>query len=564
MWTFPNGLLAVVLAIATPWLLRRGWRRLELSRAKHPSLAGHAKLARRLAALLPYYGYDEHQFFACDGATADVVVRRRAGFERLAAELGSCAPASIKFSDSLAGGLSDVQFMDAYRVPFQFRDYLREHVRVGSVFDESRGVELRDLDRRWSYDVGGSYGVNLFGYDFYKECIAAGARRVEVLGPVLGPFHPVVRDNVERLKRLSGHDEVSFHMSGTEAIMQAVRLAQFHTRRSHIVLFCGAYHGWWDGVQPGLGNRRCINDVYTLADMSARSLHVLETRHDIACVLVNPLQALHPNAPAPQDSTLVDGARCARFDRAAYSQWLKQLRDVCTRRNIVLVFDEVFMGFRLGRGGAQEYFGVRADLVTYGKTLGGGLPVGVICGAHRFMKRYRDDRPSDACFARGTFNSHPYVMGAMNEFLRRLENDDAVAASYDGLEERWDQRARLLNDRLAAESLPVRVANLVSVWTVLYEKPSRYNWMFQYYLRAEGLALSWVGTGRLIFSHNYRDVDFHSVAERFVSAAAAMQADGWWWSAPAADNKAIRRAILREALSVRLGRRSPAPVSRSA
>jgi glutamate-1-semialdehyde 2,1-aminomutase len=553
----------VLLAVAAAWLLHRAWRRLELSRAKHPSLAGHAKMSRRLAALLPYYGYDAQRFFACDGAPADVAAQRRAGFERLAAELGSRGPASIKFSDSLAGGLSDVQFTDAYRVPFQFRDYLGEHLRVGSVVDESRGVELRDLDRRWAYDVSGSYGVNLFGYDFYKECIAAGARRVDELGPVLGPFHPVVRDNVERLRKLSGHDEVSFHMSGTEAVMQAVRLAQFHTRRSHVVLFCGAYHGWWDGVQPGLGNRRRVNDVYTLADMSARTLRVLETRRDIACVLVNPLQALHPNAPAPQDSTLVDGARRALFDRAAYSQWLKQLRDVCTRRNIVLIFDEVFMGFRLGRGGAQEYFGVRADLVTYGKTLGGGLPVGVICGAHRFMKRYRDDRPSDACFARGTFNSHPYVMGAMNEFLRRLEVDAFVAASYLGLDERWNARARLLNERLGADGLPVRVANLVSVWTVLYEKPSRYNWMFQYYLRTEGLALSWVGTGRLVFSHNYTDRDFRAVAERFVAAAEAMQADGWWWTAPAADNKRIRRAILREALAVRFGRRGAA-VSRPA
>jgi len=563
MWTSFQGALAVAVAIAVPWLVHRAWRRLDLSRAKHPSLAGHAKLSRRLAALLPYYGYDERQFFVCDGAPPDVATLRRAGFERLCAELGSRAPASIGFSDALTHGLSDVQFTEAYRVPFQFRNYMREHLRLASVFDESRGVELRDLDRRWAYDVSGSYGVNLFGYDFYKDCIAAGANRVGALGPVLGPFHPVVRDNVERLKKLSGHDEVSFHMSGTEAVMQVVRLAQFHTRRSHIVLFCGAYHGWWDGVQPGLGNRRRIDDVYTLADMSARSLHVLETRRDIASVLVNPLQALHPNAPAPQDSTLVDGARRARFDRAAYSQWLTQLRDVCTRRNIVLIFDEVFMGFRLGRGGAQEYFGVRADLVTYGKTLGGGLPVGVICGAHRFMKRYRDDRPSDACFARGTFNSHPYVMGAMNEFLRRLESDAAIAASYVGLDERWNARARLLNDRLAVEGLPVRVANLVSVWTVLYERPSRYNWMFQYYLRAEGLALSWVGTGRLIFSHNYTDKDFRAVAERFVAAAEAMNADGWW-TAPAADNKAIRRAILREALTVRLGRRSAVPVSRPA
>jgi len=160
MWT----LLSVVLAIAAPWLVRRGWRRLELSRAKHPSIAGHARLARRFAALLPYYGYDEHQFFACDGPPAEVIARRRGGFERLAAELGSCAPASIKFSDSLAEGLSDAQFTDAYRVPFQFRGHLRDRLRFGSVFEESRGVELRDLDRRWSYDVSGSYGVNPFGY----------------------------------------------------------------------------------------------------------------------------------------------------------------------------------------------------------------------------------------------------------------------------------------------------------------------------------------------------------------------------------------------------------------
>jgi glutamate-1-semialdehyde 2,1-aminomutase len=102
------------------------WRRVELSRAKHPSLAGHAKLSRRLAALLPCYGYDEQQFCACDAAPADVVAQRRAGFDRLASEIGSRAPVSIKFSDSLVGGVSDVQFTDAYRVPFQFRDYVRE------------------------------------------------------------------------------------------------------------------------------------------------------------------------------------------------------------------------------------------------------------------------------------------------------------------------------------------------------------------------------------------------------------------------------------------------------
>ena len=108
---------------------------------------------------------------------------------------------------------------------------------------------------------------------------------------------------------------------------------------------------------------------------------MLRSRRDIACVLVNPLQALHPNVAAPSDSTLLDGSSAADVDRAAYTGWLQRLRSVCSERGIVLIFDEVFLGFRLARGGAQEFFGVRADMVTYGKTVAGGLPIGVICGA---------------------------------------------------------------------------------------------------------------------------------------------------------------------------------------
>jgi glutamate-1-semialdehyde 2,1-aminomutase len=337
-------------------------------------------------------------------------------------------------------------------------------------------------------------------------------------------------------------------MSGTEAVMQAVRLARYHTRRSHLVRFCGAYHGWWGDVQPGVGNPVPAHETYTLKDMDDASLGILATRRDIACVLVNPLQGLHPNSGAPGDSSLLDSGRHAHFDRAAYTAWLQKLRAVCSERNIVLIFDEVFVGFRLAAGGAQEYFGVRADLVTYGKTLGGGLPIGVICGRKDLMKRFREDKPADICFARGTFNSHPYVMGAMHEFLQRIETE-AVRALYRDLDTMWDARAQALNQRLQDAGLPVAVANLSSIWTVCYTRPSRYNWMLQYYLRAEGLALSWVGTGRLIFSLNYTAEDFAEVADRFVAAAMAMQADGWWWSDSALTNKAIKRRILREMIA---------------
>jgi glutamate-1-semialdehyde 2,1-aminomutase len=308
-------------------------------------------------------------------------------------------------------------------------------------------------------------------------------------------------------------------------------------------------------VQPGVGNPSAARETYTLQDMSEAALTVLRTRRDIACVLVNPLQALHPNSSAPGDSTLIDSGRSASFDRTAYGQWLEQLRAICSERGIALIFDEVFVGFRLALGGAQEYFGVRADMVTYGKTVAGGLPVGVLCGRSRFMRRFRDDRPADICFARGTFNAHPYVMGAMAEFLTQLDSGP-VRALYQGLET-WDTRAQALNSRLAAEDLPVRVANLSTIWTIYYVQPSRYNWMFQYYLRAAGLALSWVGTGRLIFSLNYTAADYMEVADRLVSAARDMHRDGWWWLHPQLTNRSIKRRILKEMLQARWASISP-------
>src|SRR3989442_14693244 len=113
--------------------------------------------------------------------------------------------------------------------------------------------------------------------------------RARPLGPVVGSYHPVVADNAARLARISGMDEVSSHMSVTEAVMQAVRLARYHTRRSHLVRFCGAYHGWWGDVQPFFFNDTPTTEIYTLKDMDQASLRVLRTRRDIACVLVNPL-----------------------------------------------------------------------------------------------------------------------------------------------------------------------------------------------------------------------------------------------------------------------------------
>jgi glutamate-1-semialdehyde 2,1-aminomutase len=537
-------------------LLRKLQIRLQLSLAKHRSLTGHSRMARRFASLVPFYEYDESHFFRADGAPEEVAAARHAGFMRLAAVFAERFKKTAELTGEIADGVSDLQFTSRYRVPFQFSGFVRRHLKAGSFVESSSGVTVTDLDGNRLYDLTGSYGVNVFGYDFYKECIERGSERVRRLGPVLGAYHPVTAYNVRRLLEISGLEEVSFHMSGTEAVMQAVRLARYHTGRTHLVRFCGAYHGWWGDVQPGVGNPLAARETYTLKDMDEASLRVLRNRRDIACVLVNPLQALHPNVSAPGDSTLIDSGRKAHFDREAYAAWLRRLREVCSARGIVLIFDEIFVGFRLAPGGAQEYFGVRADMVTYGKTVAGGLPVGVLCGLAKFMRRFRDDRPADVCFARGTFNAHPYVMGAMHEFLLRFETE-SVRSLYRGLDDIWNARARLLNERLASAQLPVRVANLSTIWTLYYVAPSRYNWMFQYYLRAAGLALSWVGTGRLIFSLNYTEADFAQAADRILSAAREMQQAGWWWTETQLTNKSIRRRVFRELIQARWASTSP-------
>ena len=290
--------------------------------------------------------------------------------------------------------------------------------------------------------------------------------------------------------------------------------------------------------------------------MDPRSLQVLRIRRDIAGVLVNPLQALHPNLGAPGDGALVDRSRKPGVDRAAYSQWLAKLREVCTERGIVLLLDEIFVGFRLAPGGAQEYFRIKADMVTYGKTLGGGLPVGVLYGRAGLMKRFHAQRPANICFSRGTFNAHPYVMGSMKAFLDRLESAE-VQHLFDGLDDLWNSRANRFNAALEDAGVPVRIAHLSSIWTVLYECPARYKWMLNYYLRAHGLTLSWVGSGRLVFSLNYTDGDFKEVNVKFVAAAQEMLFDGWWWQHSALTNKSIKRGILREMIHQRFGFRAP-------
>ena len=150
------------------------YQRLQLSRAKHRSLAGHSRMAKRLARWSPGYHFDEQMFFQCDNAPLDVQQRRREAFYKVAAVLQARHPLSIQASASARSHISDMQFIAAYRVPFQFSPLVQEHLKVGSFLQSAKGVHVTDLDGQSFYDLTGSYGVNVLGYDFYKLPPSAG------------------------------------------------------------------------------------------------------------------------------------------------------------------------------------------------------------------------------------------------------------------------------------------------------------------------------------------------------------------------------------------------------
>ena len=509
-------------------------------------------LLRLLSRRIRTFHYAGDRFFDADGAGEALIARRRQGLERLSGALQAQYATSDAWSEALRESFSDLRFTDANRVPFPFAQLMRENFNLASVVTASDGPRLQHLDGHWTLDVSGSYGVNVAGSARYKEWMTRGLERTRDLGMVLGPLHPLVADNIARLRAVSGLDEVSFHMSGTEAVMAAVRLARFNTGRKLIVCFSGAYHGWWDGVQPGLGNERAIGDCLTLKDLHPASLAVIRRRAgEIAGVLVNPVQSFHPNAPPPNDAILLTSdARQTSDGSAAYAEWLKRLRAVCAEAGVPLIFDEVYTGFRLAPGGAQEYFGVRADMVVYGKTVAGGFPIGVVCGTKVLMRRFDPDRPMRLAYVVGTFSAHPAVMGAMNEFLRWLD-DPATASLYDEMNERCAQWAQATNRALTDAKRPLRVMNLATVWTVLFTEPGRYNWLLQYYLRAEGLTLSWVGTGRCLGTMDFTDKDYEALRVKLVDAAGRMQADGWWLGAEhPRREKIMRLRLIKEALTM--------------
>ncbi len=387
----------------------------------------------------------------------------------------------------------------------------------------ARGSRLWDVDGNEYVDVTMGMGVHLFGHDpeFLRETIERQVRE----GFELGPRSAHSGEVAALFCELTGMERATFTNSGTEACMTALRLARARTGRTKIVMFAGSYHGHSDGtlaqtqeidgtlrsfpVAPGIP-AKVAEDVLVLDYGTPESLEIIRRhRHELAAVMVEPIQSRRPEIQP--------------------REFLHELRRLTAESGIALIFDEMICGFRLHLGGAQAHFGVRADLATYGKVVGGGLPIGVVAGAADFMDgidgglwRYGDDsRPErETTFFGGTFCQHPLAMAAAKAVLTYLKEQGP------GLQETLNARtarfAARLNEDFERAGAPIRAVHAHS----LFRFQSAANLDLLYYQLVDQGVYVWEWRNCFLSTaHSEADLDF--VAQAVAESVAELQRGGF-------------------------------------
>ncbi|MFI7207922.1 amino acid adenylation domain-containing protein [Micromonospora aurantiaca] len=333
--------------------------------------------------------------------------------------------------------------------------------------DRSNGARFHDIDDNEYVDISMGYGVHLFGYQppFVLDALRAQLDKGIHIGPLADRAGEVAR----LLCDLTGMDRAAFCNSGTEAVMAALRFARAATGRTRFVMFEGSYHGWSDhtlalpaGQENSIPMARGIgtgamNDVVVLEYGAPASLEAIRALGpDLAAVLVEPVQSRRPDLQP--------------------KEFLRELREVTRRTGTALIFDEIVTGFRVHPGGAQVWSGVEADLVTYGKVLGGGLPIGAVAGRAAFMDtidggqwNYGDDTTPTVpmTFFGGTFNKNPLSMVAAHAVLTHLAAQGPQLQHGPADEVTW--LAEDFNAFCRRESFPLRIVHFSSVFRFIGE-----------------------------------------------------------------------------------------------
>jgi glutamate-1-semialdehyde aminotransferase len=337
-----------------------------------------------------------------------------------------------------------------------------KRMRYPIVGQRCAGSRAWDVDGNEYIDFGLGFGVYLFGYkpDFIVEAMR---RRIDA-GMPMGLQSDVSRDIAEQIARMTGMERVTYCNTGAEAVMVALRLARAVTGRNKIVVFASSYHGSSDATIPGLGmtlgvTPGAIQDTIVLEYGADASLQrIAEIADQLAAVLVEPVQG-----------------RQLWLQPAGF---LKQLRRITAEHGTALIFDEVMLGFRIHQGGCQAHFGIKADLATYGKIIGGGMPIGVVAGSARFLDpidggAWRDTDDSlpdvDKIWYSGTFTKNPMTIACTQAVVERLSQEGPA------LQERLNQRAEALVDRLSIwlreHRIPMSIARFGSMFRFIGPPP---------------------------------------------------------------------------------------------
>jgi glutamate-1-semialdehyde aminotransferase/acyl carrier protein len=407
-----------------------------------------------------------------------------------------------------------------------FNVYWKE-MQYPLIADRASGSRLWDIDGNEYVDLTMGFGALLFGHSpsFVMEALHEQIGR----GFQLGAESRMSGKVAQLICELTGAERVTFCNSGTEAVMAALRLARTVTGRTKIALFEGCYHGTFDGVMvardwsaegsmravpaaPGIP-QRMIDDIILLKIGDPESLERLRAHaHELAAVLIEPMPS--------------------RFPDMKPEAFLRELRQVTTEGGIALIFDEVVTGFRFHPAGAQALFGVKADLLTYGKAIGAGLPVAVVAGKSEYldaidggMWNYGDRSypRAETTFFAGTFFKQPLVMAPVWAVLNHIK--DSGPALQQRLGERTSRLVQRLNDQFNEKQVPIQVASFGSLFRFLYTPALKHMELFFYHLLEKGVYICETRSCFLSTAHSDEDMDLVVRAVR--DSIAQMQAGGF-------------------------------------
>ncbi|OKH43158.1 hypothetical protein NIES2101_31150 [Calothrix sp. HK-06] len=391
------------------------------------------------------------------------------------------------------------------------------------VGERSFGSRMWDIDGNEYIDISMGFGVNLFGHN--PEFITTAITKQLSKGMQVGPQTSLAGEVAELISELTGLERACFCNTGTEAVMTALRLARTVTKRSKIVMFAGSFHGGFDStlamptdgndnplglpIAPGI-TPNMVEDILVLEYDNPQSLEVIKAHaHEIAGVLVEPIQSRRPDLQ-PRD-------------------FLRQLRQLTSEAGIALIFDEMITGFRIHPRGAQAWFGVDADIATYGKIVGGGMPIGVVAGKAKYMDgldggmwNFGDASypQADTTFFAGTFCKHPLTMAAARAVLQEIK--ERGMSLYDDLNQRSTRLVSTLNAYFEAEKLSIKVVNFGSLFRFAFSE--NIDLLF-YHLLYRGIYI-WEGRNCFL-SASHTDEDVNKFIQAVKESVEELRAGGF-------------------------------------